>query len=67
VDERLATTILMHALGWPDAFTAADQELQRAARAGGAVELRTRAESWRPWRAYAAAHLTLERPAQRAS
>ncbi|HEU5041668.1 MAG TPA: AlkA N-terminal domain-containing protein [Gemmatimonadales bacterium] len=67
VDERLATTILMHALGWPDAFTAADQALQRAARAGGAVELRTRAESWRPWRAYAAAHLTLERPAQRAS
>jgi AraC family transcriptional regulator of adaptative response / DNA-3-methyladenine glycosylase II len=68
VGERLATTILMHALGWPDAFPAADHLLQRAARAGGAEELRARAESWRPWRAYAAAHLRLElTAAQRAS
>jgi AraC family transcriptional regulator of adaptative response / DNA-3-methyladenine glycosylase II len=42
VDDRLATTIVMRALHWPDAFPASD---------------RARAESWRPWRAYAALHL----------
>jgi AraC family transcriptional regulator of adaptative response / DNA-3-methyladenine glycosylase II len=42
VDDRLATTIVMRALHWPDAFPASD---------------RARAEPWRPWRAYAALHL----------
>lgn len=41
VDEQLATMIIMRALHWPDAFPAADP----------------RAESWRPWRGYAALHL----------
>jgi AraC family transcriptional regulator, regulatory protein of adaptative response / DNA-3-methyladenine glycosylase II len=54
VGEQLATTIVMHALGWPDAFPTADRAL------------RARAESWRPWRAYAAAHLRLQ-DVQRAS
>jgi len=42
LDDRLATTIVMRALHWPDAFPAAD---------------RARGEPWRPWRAYAALHL----------
>ena len=42
VDDWLATTIVMRALHWPDAFPASD---------------RARAEPWRPWRAYAALHL----------
>jgi AraC family transcriptional regulator of adaptative response / DNA-3-methyladenine glycosylase II len=43
IDERLATTIAMRALHWPDAFPASDPRLD--------------AESYRPWRAYAALHL----------
>jgi AraC family transcriptional regulator, regulatory protein of adaptative response / DNA-3-methyladenine glycosylase II len=42
MDDWLATTIVMRALHWPDAFPASD---------------RARAEPWRPWRAYAALHL----------
>jgi AraC family transcriptional regulator, regulatory protein of adaptative response / DNA-3-methyladenine glycosylase II len=42
VDDRLATTIVMRALHWPDAWITTD---------------RARAEPWRPWRAYAALHL----------
>ena len=57
IGERLATTIAMRALYWPDAFSSADRTLQRAANTNGEEALRTRAEQWRPWRAYAAMHL----------
>jgi AraC family transcriptional regulator of adaptative response / DNA-3-methyladenine glycosylase II len=40
-----ATTIIARALDWPDAFATMDRRLI------------ARAESWRPWRAYAALHL----------
>jgi AraC family transcriptional regulator, regulatory protein of adaptative response / DNA-3-methyladenine glycosylase II len=59
VGDRLATTIVMHALGWPDAFPAADRALQRAAGIASPRHLLARAEQWRPWRAYAAMHLWL--------
>ena len=59
IGDRLATTIVMRALYWPDAFPASDPALQRAAGVSGAAELRDRAEAWRPWRAYAAMHLWL--------
>ncbi len=59
IGERLATTIVMHALHWPDAFPASDGLLLRAAGASSPGELRSRAEKWRPWRAYAALHLWL--------
>jgi len=59
MDDRLATAIVTRALHWPDAFTASDRALQRAAGAAGARELRALAERWRPWRAYAALHLLL--------
>jgi len=60
VDEGLATTIVMRALYWPDAFPCTDRALQSAAGAASPRALRTRAEKWRPWRAYAALHLWLQ-------
>jgi len=59
VGDRLATEILIRTLYWPDAFTATDRALQRAAGVPGPGALRMRAERWRPWRAYAALHLWL--------
>ena len=59
IGDRLATTLVMRALYWPDAFPASDAVLQRAAGVSSAAALRERAEAWRPWRAYAAMHLWL--------
>ena len=60
IDERLATTIVMRALYWPDAFPCSDRALQDAAGATSPRSLRARAKKWRPWRAYAALHLWLQ-------
>jgi AraC family transcriptional regulator of adaptative response / DNA-3-methyladenine glycosylase II len=53
--------ILMRVVREPDAFPAADLGLRRAAASGPdplpARRLLERAETWRPWRAYAAMHL----------
>lgn len=53
--------IAMRALRDPDAFPAGDLGLRRAMEArggdGSPAGLVARAEAWRPWRAYAAAHL----------
>jgi AraC family transcriptional regulator of adaptative response / DNA-3-methyladenine glycosylase II len=49
--------ITMRALGDPDAFPAGDLGLLRGASLSNARELTQRAESWRPWRAYAAMYL----------
>jgi len=57
ISDRLATTIVMRALRWPDAFPASDVSLQRAAGVPNMRSLLDRAEDWRPWRAYAALHL----------
>jgi AraC family transcriptional regulator, regulatory protein of adaptative response / DNA-3-methyladenine glycosylase II len=51
-----AQYIAMRALRWPDAFPGADLMLLRAARLN-AKQLHARAESWRPWRAYATHYL----------
>jgi AraC family transcriptional regulator of adaptative response / DNA-3-methyladenine glycosylase II len=59
VSDRIATTIVMRALYWPDAFPASDPALLRAARATSPNRLRAQAERWRPWRAHAALHLWL--------
>jgi len=59
IGEQLATTIVMHALHWPDAFPSSDGLLLRAAGVSSPSALRARAEKWRPWRAYAALHLWL--------
>ncbi|HEV8254268.1 MAG TPA: AlkA N-terminal domain-containing protein [Vicinamibacteria bacterium] len=56
-----AQYVALRALGEPDAFPAADLVLRRAAATDGGPlttrALEARAETWRPWRAYAVLHL----------
>jgi AraC family transcriptional regulator, regulatory protein of adaptative response / DNA-3-methyladenine glycosylase II len=52
-----AQYIAMRALGDPDAFPGSDLGLLRSASMSNERELAQRAESWRPWRAYAAMYL----------
>ncbi len=52
-----AQYVAMRALGEPDAFPSGDLGLLRALTLESAAELERRAESWRPWRAYAAMYL----------
>jgi AraC family transcriptional regulator of adaptative response / DNA-3-methyladenine glycosylase II len=54
-----ADYIAMRALGWPDAFPAGDLGLRKALGGITAAECERRSSAWRPWRAYAAAHLWL--------
>lgn len=53
IGEWTAEYLLMRAVGWPDAFPASDLGLMKAAGLSP-LALRARAESWRPWRSYAA-------------
>ena len=61
VGEWTSQYVALRALGDPDAFPTSDLILRRMAGNGrGALseaELESRAEAWRPWRAYAAAYL----------
>ncbi len=62
VGEWTAQYIALRQLREPDAFPASDIGLMRAiakqeSRPYSAPELITRADRWRPWRAYAAQHL----------
>jgi AraC family transcriptional regulator of adaptative response / DNA-3-methyladenine glycosylase II len=62
VGEWTAQYIAMRALGESDAFLAGDVGIQRklavpGARRSTTAKLLTRAEHWRPWRAYAVMHL----------
>jgi AraC family transcriptional regulator of adaptative response / DNA-3-methyladenine glycosylase II len=62
IGEWTAQYIAMRELREPDAFPAADIGLLRAmtdkdGRRPSSAQLLARAESWRPWRAYAALHL----------
>ena len=56
-----AEYIALRAFGEVDAFPASDLGLLKAPVWGAdgidAKQLKARAEAWRPWRAYAAAHL----------
>jgi AraC family transcriptional regulator, regulatory protein of adaptative response / DNA-3-methyladenine glycosylase II len=52
-----AQYVAMRALGEPDAFPSSDLGLLRAMHLRSIRELERRAESWRPWRAYAAMQL----------
>ena len=63
-----AEYVAMRALRDPDAFPAGDLGLRKAVSSGAPVssrELRTMAEAWRPWRAYAAMLLWQDGTAQR--
>jgi AraC family transcriptional regulator of adaptative response / DNA-3-methyladenine glycosylase II len=62
IGEWTAQYVAMRELREPDAFPAADIGLMRAlagpdGKRPSPAELLARAESWRPWRAYAALHL----------
>jgi AraC family transcriptional regulator of adaptative response / DNA-3-methyladenine glycosylase II len=57
IGEWTAHAIAMRALAWPDAFPHGDLGLLRGLGESSATRLRTAAESWRPWRAYAAMHV----------
>jgi AraC family transcriptional regulator of adaptative response / DNA-3-methyladenine glycosylase II len=57
IGEWTANYIALRALRWPDAFPASDLGLLRAWGAKSPAALRKAAESWRPWRGYAAMHL----------
>ena len=59
ISTHLATTIIMRALQWPDAFPSSDPAVLRTVGVSTARELIARAARWRPWRAYAATHLAL--------
>ena len=57
IGDWTAQYIAMRALREPDAFPTADLGLLRALNLKSPHELERRAESWRPWRAYAAMYL----------
>ena len=52
-----AQYVAMRALGEPDAFPSGDLALMRALGQRSSRELETRADDWRPWRAYACMYL----------
>jgi AraC family transcriptional regulator, regulatory protein of adaptative response / DNA-3-methyladenine glycosylase II len=47
----------MRVFGWPDAFPHTDLGILKALKTNNPGEALAAAESWRPWRAYAAMHL----------
>ena len=71
IGEWTAQYIAMRALRESDAFLAGDVALQRILAENGrrptAKDLLARAESWRPWRAYAVLHLWAADAARRAA
>jgi len=54
IGEWTAQYVAMRALRDPDAFPSSDLVLRRAAGGLSPRALESRAEAWRPWRAYAA-------------
>jgi AraC family transcriptional regulator, regulatory protein of adaptative response / DNA-3-methyladenine glycosylase II len=65
IGEWTAQVIAMRALAWPDAWPATDIGLMNALGTRDPKQVATRAEAWRPWRAYAVMTLwhRLENPA----
>lgn len=57
IGEWTAHYIAMRGLSEPDAFPAADLGLMKALGLTKPKDIKLRADSWRPWRAYAAIHL----------
>ncbi len=57
MNESTAEFIVMRTMGETDMFPAGDAGLLRATGLQNADELKRRAETWRPWRAYAAMYL----------
>ena len=62
VEESVAQWIALRSYGEPDAFPAGDRGLRRVLGTGRVMPAKLAletAEQWRPWRAYAAIHLTV--------
>ncbi|MCP5267106.1 MAG: helix-turn-helix domain-containing protein [Burkholderiaceae bacterium] len=57
IGDWTAQYVAMRALGWPDAFPAADLVVLKALGVSKAGEASRLAAAWRPWRAYAVIHL----------
>jgi AraC family transcriptional regulator of adaptative response / DNA-3-methyladenine glycosylase II len=57
IGQWTAQYVAMRAMGEPDAFPSSDLGLLRAIGLERSRDLELRAESWRPWRAYAAMYL----------
>lgn len=57
IGEWTAQYVCMRALSWPDSFPASDLGIMKALGVTDPAEAEDIAESWRPWRAYAAMHL----------
>jgi AraC family transcriptional regulator of adaptative response / DNA-3-methyladenine glycosylase II len=57
IGEWTAQYIALRALSWPDAFPHGDLGLLRSLEETSSARLRTLADAWRPWRAYAVMHL----------
>jgi AraC family transcriptional regulator, regulatory protein of adaptative response / DNA-3-methyladenine glycosylase II len=57
VGEWTAQYLAMRVFSWPDAFPATDLGIRKALGLRSESEIIARAESWRPWRGYAAMHL----------
>jgi AraC family transcriptional regulator of adaptative response / DNA-3-methyladenine glycosylase II len=64
IGEWTAQYVSMRGLNDPDAFPASDLGLLKGAGANNSRELTSRAEAWRPWRAYAAMYLWSESAAE---
>ncbi|MFC0430719.1 hypothetical protein [Kutzneria buriramensis] len=58
IEAPTVEAIAKRALGDPDAFSAADPVVRRAARKLGLTALPTHSAAWRPWRAYAVQYLS---------
>ncbi|MFM1987799.1 MAG: putative bifunctional transcriptional activator/DNA repair enzyme AlkA [Pseudomonadota bacterium] len=57
IGDWTAQYLAMRALGWPDAFPAADVGVMKALGVKTPREALAAAEAWRPWRGYAVIHL----------
>jgi AraC family transcriptional regulator of adaptative response / DNA-3-methyladenine glycosylase II len=57
IGDWTAQYLAMRALGWPDAFPAADAGVMKALGVGTARAAAQAAQAWRPWRGYAVIHL----------
>jgi AraC family transcriptional regulator of adaptative response / DNA-3-methyladenine glycosylase II len=57
IGEWTAQYVAMRALSWPDAFPSTDLGIRKALGTDDDRLILAHAESWRPWRGYAAMHL----------
>jgi AraC family transcriptional regulator of adaptative response / DNA-3-methyladenine glycosylase II len=57
IGEWTAQYVAMRALSWPDAFPSTDLGIRKALGTDDDRRILAHAESWRPWRGYAAMHL----------